>query len=826
MTAPQHDLLATCAFGLEAVVARELEQLGYVPRIESTGRVGFLGDDAAVSRANLWLRSADRVLLRVGRFRADNFDALFEGVRELPWGRWITRDGAFPVNGRSVKSQLSSVPAVQRATKKAIVESLMKYYDTGSLPETGTLCTVEVALLDNIASLTIDTTGDGLHKRGYRPVVGEAALKETMAAGLVLLSAWRAWRPLVDPFCGTGTIAIEAAMIGRNIAPGLTRTFDAEAWPMISEDTWENAREQAHAAALPTGSMPYAIHASDIDSRSLDIARQAAKRAGGETAGPDGVLRDIHFHQRDFASLVSKVEYGCIITNPPYGVRLSSDEDLDPLYRSIPLILRGLPTWSFHILTARTDLEYLIGQPATRRRKLYNSQIECTYFTFLGPRPPRTLRDTWETRLGLHSTGTGEDAPTLPEVNNSLTLTPGSTPLLIAEASNVNITELTNDSNVSTINESNTPDADEPAETDEQGPTTKVRTLPRPANPIAPAEHKQSHTPAFGGLRERDLRELADFKSCLEKNVRHLRKYPARGITCYRIYERDQVDVPLIIDIYEGRVHAAEYERYHSRTLAQQADWWDNVRNIIHEVTGIAIKDIYCKEKYRQRGNSQHEKVSQDQSRFIVHEEGLNFEVNLSDYIDTGLFLDHRLTRAMVRDQSDGKRMLNLFCYTGSFSVYAARGRTHGAASTTSVDLSHTYLEWAQRNFSINALPPTGGPHRFIRSDVIDFLDRHPRGEYYDLAVIDPPTFSNSKSTEEDWEVAIGHSRVLELVTQLLAPGGVIYFSTNYRRFKLDEATLARIGLRWQDISGRTVPPEYRNRRIHQCWRMEKRASV
>jgi 23S rRNA (guanine2445-N2)-methyltransferase / 23S rRNA (guanine2069-N7)-methyltransferase len=844
--APTFEIIATAAFGLEAVVAREVEQLGYVPRIESTGRIAFTGDALAVARANLWLRAADRVLIRVGRFVASNFDELFEGVKALPWGRWIARDAIFPVNGRSVKSQLSSVPAVQRATKKAIVESLLTFHDTGTLPETGEVggtVTIEVSILDNIASLTIDTSGDGLHKRGYRPMVGEAALKETMAAGLVLLSAWRPWRPLVDPFCGTGTIAIEAAMIGRNIAPGMSRSFDGEAWPALPPEIWETAREQAHAAALPPGSLSYAIHASDIDDRALDIARKAAKRAGGETGGPEGVLRDIHFHKRDFASLASKIEYGCIVTNPPYGVRLGAEEYLEPLYRSMPLILRGLPTWSFHILTARTDLEYLIGQNATRRRKLYNSQIECTYFTFLGPRPPRSLREAFEYRLGIAPSENDEtpagdslnftnvsSAPADPTVSTPALHTPA--PIAepvgsVVERAQSNISDSHN-----VILTSSSPL--DPTIVTPSGVTIEQDDQDQPAtrsehNISSPSPQRTTPAgPAFGGLRDRDLRELTDFRSCLEKNVRHLRKYPARAITCYRIYDRDQVDVPLIIDIYEGSVHVAEYEREHSRTYAQQADWWDAVRAIVSEITTLPPQNIYTKEKHRQRGLSQHEKVDERQARAIVHEDGLKFEVNLSDYIDTGLFLDHRLTRGMVRDQSAGKRFLNLFCYTASFSVYAASGRAgQGAASTTSVDLSNTYLEWAERNFSVNGI--TGvtrdgqpGTHRLIRSDVLDFLDRHPRGEYYDLAVIDPPTFSNSKSTEEDWEVAIGHSRVLELVSGLLAPGGVIYFSTNYRRFKLDEATLARLNLRWQDISSRTVPPEYRNKRIHSCWRITK----
>jgi 23S rRNA G2069 N7-methylase RlmK/C1962 C5-methylase RlmI len=281
------------------------------------------------------------------------------------------------------------------------------------------------------------------------------------------------------------------------------------------------------------------------------------------------------------------------------------------------------------------------------------------------------------------------------------------------------------------------------------------------------------------------------------------------------VYDRDQVDVPLIIDLYEGRAHVAEYEREHSRSVAQQADWYDAVRRIVAEATGASR--VVIKEKHRQRGLTQHEKVAESGESFLVQEDGLRFEVNLDDYIDTGLFLDHRLTRAMVRDKAAGARFLNLFCYTGAFTTYAAAGRNgRGAASTTSVDLSNTYLEWTMRNLRHNGLYP--GPHRLVRSDVLEFLREHPRGEHYDLAVIDPPTFSNSKSTEEDWEVAVGHAEVLGLVRALLSPRASVWFSTNYRRFKLDEEALAACGYEWTEISHRTVPPEYRNRRIHRCW--------
>ena len=785
------DLLATCNFGLEAVVARELSNLGYDSKPVGTGRILFTGDHRAICDANLWLRAADRVLVRIAQFPVGGgnpgFDTLFETVKSLPWENWISREAAFPVAGRSVRSLLTSEPALQRTVKKAIVERLQRAHARNGvpamLPETGPRVAVEVSLLRDVATLTIDTSGVGLHKRGYREgSPGEAALKETMAAGLVLLSVWRPGRPLVDPFCGSGTIPIEAAMIGRNIAPGLNRSFDAEHWAsptaapgatLIDPKLWHEAREDAVASIIPDRLNPV-IHASDISEQALRFARDHARIAGVE--------RDIQFLKRAFADLSTTLDYGCIITNPPYGVRLGDEEEIERLYRSMPLVLRKLPTWSVHILSGRLDLERIFGQVATRRRKLYNSKIECCYFTFLGPRPPgdSAAPDVSEsTDLASPSEFSDLDPPSSDAAPDQIATgdTPATAPL------------------------------SPPVPPPQRSPPRSV--LPPPAPPPA--------MPTFGGLRERDVREAGEFRKCLTNNLRHLRRYPSRGILCYRIYERDVPDVPLIVDRYQDRFHAAEYERQHSRTAAQQADWFDLMRRTIAEVGEVPIDNVYMKEKHRQRGLTQHEKIASARDTIIVQEgtPPLRFEVNLSDYVDTGLFLDHRLTRQMVREQSAGKRVLNLFSYTGSFSVYAASG---GARSTTSVDLSNTYLEWAERNFALNALASPA--HTFIRSDVLEFLRTHPRREQYDLAIVDPPTFSNSKSTQEDWEVAESHVELFHLLTPLLTPGAVVYFSTNYRRFKLDHPAIADAGLQAREISGRTVPPEYRNKRIHRCWRM------
>ncbi|MFN2425444.1 MAG: class I SAM-dependent RNA methyltransferase [Candidatus Binatia bacterium] len=371
------DLVATSTFGLEAVVVRELEALGYKARSDQTGRIDFAGDGNAIARTNLRLRCADRVFVRVATFVAADFDALYEAVGEVAWEEWIGPEDAFPVTGRSVKSTLSSVPAVQRTVKKAMVERLMRAHGVTHLPESGPEVAVEIAILKDSATLLLDTSGPGLHKRGYRDLVGAAPLRETLAAGLVDLSFWKRGKPLVDPFCGSGTIAIEAAMAGRNLAPGLSRTFAAEDWPVLDEDIWTRAHEEARDLELPD--LGERILATDIDEAALSLARRHAHRAG--------VAADIHFQRLPFSELSSSREFGCIVTNPPYGVRLDDDSDVRRLYETMGETFRNLPTWSFFVLTSWRDFERIVGRRADRRRKLYNAQIECTYYQFHGPRP-------------------------------------------------------------------------------------------------------------------------------------------------------------------------------------------------------------------------------------------------------------------------------------------------------------------------------------------------------------------------------------------------------------------------------------------------------
>ena len=718
-------LIAACAFGLESIVARELEALGYEPQIIAPGRIRFAGDALAICRANLWLRTADRILVQMAHFPATDFDQLFDTTRAADWSAWIPADGEFPVTGRSIKSQLSSVPACQRSVKKAIVESLLASHGVQQLPETGPLFKIDVALLKDEATLTLDTTGPSLHKRGYRRLAARAPIKETLAAAMIQLTYWQPDRALIDPFCGSGTIPIEAAMIGRNMAPGLVRRFAAEDWPNVRNELWDEARDEARDLAEPN--LKLNIVGTDIDAEVLELARYHARQAG--------LAEQIHFQQRPFQQIASKHEYGCVVTNPPYGQRLNEYQDIEPLYRSIPGALRKLPTWSHYFLTPFPQFERLIEKRADRRRKLYNGRIECTLYQFHGPKPHRL--------------------PSAPQ-----------------------------------------------AEKDSQ-----------PSDQRAEAEqHVASTTPAFGGITGKARQQAELFRNRLQKRARHLRRWPTRrGITCYRLYDRDIPEVPLVVDRYEDHLHISEYERPHERDLGQHADWLDLMAVTAGEVLEISRKNIFVKHRDRQRGSTQHEHLSNQRHELTVSEAGLQFVVNLSDYVDTGLFLDHRLTRGMVRDAAEGATFLNLFGYTGAFSVYAAAG---GAVRTTTVDWSTTYLAWAERNMALNDF--TGDRHAFVRCDAVEFLQRAAPTRY-DLAVVDPPTFSNSKRAEGSWEVQRDHAPLLNRLLTQMKPTGLIYFSTNFRRFKIDESDIKG---QCREISRQTVPEDYRNKRIHRCWQI------
>lgn len=373
------NLVATAAMGLEAIVAEEVRELGYETRVDN-GKVYFEGDEMAIARTNLWLRVADRVKIVVAQFPAKTFDQLFEGVKAVQWEKYLPVDANFPVSGKSVKSTLFSVPDCQAITKKAIVERMKHAYKRlGFLDESGPTFKIEISILKDVATLTIDTSGVGLHKRGYRTTQGEAPLKETLAAALVKISKWSPSRPFVDPFCGSGTIALEAAMIGQNIAPGYNREFISESWPWMKQDIWDKARDEAD--SLANYDQELTIIGTDIDHKMVAIAQENALEAGF------GDL--LTFKQMQATDFTTKLTDGVIVTNPPYGERIGEVEEIGKMLRQFGQVMQNYPTWSVYMLSSMEDLEIHYGKKATKKRKLFNGFIRTDFYQYWGQKSKR-----------------------------------------------------------------------------------------------------------------------------------------------------------------------------------------------------------------------------------------------------------------------------------------------------------------------------------------------------------------------------------------------------------------------------------------------------
>lgn len=375
------DLLVPCHFGLEAVLKREVYDLGYeITKVED-GRVTFEGDEEAVCRANIFLRTAERVMIQVGRFKATTFEELFQGIRNLPWEEYIPEDGKFWVKkASSINSKLFSPSDIQSIAKKAMVERMKQNYHKEWFKEDGASYPVRIFLLKDEVTVALDTSGDSLHKRGYRTMTSKAPLTETLAASLIMLTPWRKDRILVDPFCGSGTFPIEAAMIAANIAPGMNRDFTAEEWTnLIDRKLWYECVKEAEDMIDTTVKVD--IQGYDIDGDVIKAARENAKRAGVEHM--------IHFQQRAVADLSHPKKYGFIITNPPYGERLEDKADLPELYTQIGQAYQRLDSWSMFLITSYTDTEKYIGRKADKNRKIYNGMLKTYFYQFLGPKPPK-----------------------------------------------------------------------------------------------------------------------------------------------------------------------------------------------------------------------------------------------------------------------------------------------------------------------------------------------------------------------------------------------------------------------------------------------------
>lgn len=375
------ELIAPCLFGLEAVLKKEITDLGYEITEVIDGRVTFIGDEEALCLANIFLRSTERILLKVGSFKAETFDELFEKTKKLDWERFIPQDGKFWVTkASSIRSKLFSASDIQKIVKKAIVENLKLHYKVGWFEESGCDYPIRVFIIKDMVTIALDTTGESLHNRGYRKLTSKAPISETLAASIIQFSPWHKDRILVDPFCGSGTFAIEAALMGANMAPGMHRRFTADNWTnIVSKETWKSAREEAR--DLVDTDIEMDIQAYDIDPNMVKIARENAKLAGVE--------KFIHFQQRPVSRLSHPKKYGFIITNPPYGGRLETEETLPAIYKDLGNAYKRLDSWSLFVISSYEKAEINIGRKADKTRKIYNGMLKSYLYQFNGPKPPK-----------------------------------------------------------------------------------------------------------------------------------------------------------------------------------------------------------------------------------------------------------------------------------------------------------------------------------------------------------------------------------------------------------------------------------------------------
>ena len=861
LPAPQADeparFTARTLEGLEWVLARELEAIGARDLRIGRRTIEFSAEPGSeretLYRAVLESRVAIRVLEPLGRFRVDSPETLYRAMQEIDWTEQLRVSDTLRVDAAIHDTFLTHSLYAAQIIKDAVVDQLRT--PSGRRPSVqlrGATLRLALHLVGDVATIFRDAAGRSLHQRGWRMGEVEAPLSEVLAAGMLAIAGW--WRPgatgdattgepILDPMCGSGTLVIEAATIAAGMAPGLWRARRTGHGFFRFRDCDKPLAERLVAdlearVCQPAGQCA----ASDLDPRAVEAAQACAAAAG--------VAGSIAIEQRHFEEVRPAAAAGLVLTNPPYGERLPLPRASALFRRLGDWLVARCGGWRAAILAADTPAATHLGLRPVYRIPLMNGPIPCRLLEL-------TLRE--------RATPSPPSRPSL-ETENQTQLPPSAPAPAPAPAPSASAPSETAPSETVTDASRDRAELDEPwrfrpeeegsskgpdgersrrGDSDRPGavvapgvalsestttPLTDAALSDSTTTPPADAALADSNTTPVPGIAPSRPRtravadQIGDFRRRLAKRYKHLAKWARRqGIEAFRIYDRDIPEIPLAIDWYAGWLHASEYDRPHERTEIEHDVWLDRMIEAAADELGVPPNQTFLKVRRRQRGGGQYQKLDARKTLLTVKEGGLEFEVNLSDYLDTGLFLDHRQTRALVRDEAAGKRFLNLFCYTGSFSVYAAAG---GAVETTSVDLSNTYLDWTRTNLSRNAFKDAGR-HRTVRDEARGFLEhRGRRGEPpFDLVVVDPPTFSRSARSETPWDVERDHAELLELVARNLVPGGVVYFSTNFRRFHLDVERLAAL-YEIREITNRTIPEDFRNARIHRGWRLVAKGRV
>lgn len=745
-----HTFFSTCPKGLEGLLVSELAHLGGQNLRETVAGVYFDASIETAYRVCLWSRLANKVLLPLASFPVDSQEALYDAVRQLPWQEHLSPSGSLLVDFVGTNEAIRNTQFGAVKVKDAIVDCLRDLSgERPSVAKRDPDLRVNARLSKNQVALSIDFSGESLHKRGYRVKQGSAPLKENLAAAILLRAGWpeiaAQGGALLDPMCGSGTLLIEAAFMAADIAPGLARaSFGFERWLNHRNDIWLQLREEAHQRrrlGLARVNLPE-IRGYDADVKVI--------RAAEDNIAAAGLDEWLRVSRKELAGFTlpthAPIKPGLIVCNPPYGERLGEIESLKLLYAHLGERLRnGFQGWRAAIFTGNPELGKQMGLRAEKKYKLFNGTIASEVLLFaIDTEAFVQSRVEQDARFGQD-----QEARAKAEVK---------------------------------------------------------------AEQAAREEQAQALTPGAQMLVNR-----------LQKNLKQLDKWARKnGVNAYRLYDADMPEYAAAIDIYRGQgasdkcektlVHVQEYAAPKSVDEERAAQRFAEIQLAVPYALHVPASQVSYKQRRRNKGTSQYEKLAEQPvgELLTMEEGGARLLVNLWQYLDTGVFLDHRPVRDLIASQVKDKRFLNLFCYTATASVRAAKA---GARFTLSVDMSNTYLHWARKNLALNGL--SEARNRLEQADCLQWLEEN--NQQFDVILLDPPSFSNSKRMDDVLDVQRDHVNMIHQAMRALDEKGTLVFSNNLRSFKLDEAALSAYAI--EDVTGRTIDEDFkRNPRIHQCW--------
>jgi len=787
---PTYQLFATTPKAMETILTDELHALGITHIKATLAGVAFQGDLETAYRACLWSRTANRILLVLNSFEVKSQEDLYNGVQKIDWFEHINPEDSFAVSFSAKNSEaINNTHFGALKVKDAIVDQMRaKFEIRPSINTEQPNIRINVYLNGETAQLSLDLSGESLHRRGYRDVNIKAPMKENLAAAMLLRSGWpqiaKQRGSLIDPMCGSGTLLLEGAMIAADYAPGLLRDyFGFIGWKKHDAQCWKRLRAEAEQRKkIGLEKLPVIV--------GFDQNRHTVNTALAHIANA-GLQHKIHVERRDIedAEPAESWKPGLLICNPPYGERLGDEQETAELYKKFGESLKAhFLGWKAAMIISNPELGFRLGIRSQKPITLFNGALEC-----------KLLRlDIAENNFFIPKAKTQEER--IAQVTE------------ISKAQEQRIAQATEASATPTLETTGT-DMPSDKETSVSG---SVSAANRDEGEFVAAE---MFTYKDVG-KEREPGAVS-FANRLKKNLRKLSGWVRQNhITCYRVYDADLPEYAVAVDIYQGNqtwINVQEYEPPKSIDQHKADQRLAALLAEIPRVLGVNREQVFLKIRRKQKSTEQYEKHD-DQGRFhIIEEGGCQLLVNFEDYLDTGLFLDHRPIRMMIQQQAKDKSFLNLFAYTGSATVHAAMG---GAKSTTTVDMSNTYINWAKKNMALN---PNGGAHEFIQADCLEWLSTEAglANRHYDLIFLDPPTFSNSKRMDAVFDIQADHVQLINNAISLLSPGGILYFSTNFRRFRIDKPSLSDYIV--EDISAATIPEDFaRNPKIHYCWRIKE----